>query len=130
MPIRRAGGLLEESLTHSIIGGFFEVYSELGYGFLESVYLAALERELRSRGHSVSRELSVRVIYKGEEIAWQRLDMVVDDKVVIEVKASDQLPRTSERQLFNYLKSTKLEVGLLLLFGPKPFVKRVYSATN
>ena len=130
MVIRRAGGLSEEPLTHSIIGAFYEVYSELGFGYLESVYLAALERELRDRGHAVAREYSVRVFYKGEEIAWQRLDLVVEGRIVVEVKATALLPPVTERQLFNYLRGSRMEVGLILHFGYKPFVKRVFAGSR
>lgn len=112
--------LLEEELSRSVIGAFFEVYNTLGFGFLEHVYTAALERELRNRNHEVAREVGVRIMYKGEHLASQRLDMIVDDRLVIEVKSSQQLPPVALRQLFNYLKSTNLEVGLLLHFGPEP----------
>jgi GxxExxY protein len=127
MVIRRIGGLVEEALTHSIIGGFYEVYTELGFGYLESVYAAALERELRRRGHEVAREYAIRISYKGEEIAWHRLDMVVEGRVVIEVKSSALLPPVTERQLYNYLRGSRIPVGLILHFGWKPFVKRVYA---
>lgn len=126
MVIRRVGGLSEEPLTHSIIGAFYEVYTELGFGYLESVYLAALERELRDRGHMVAREYSVRVFFKGQEVAWQRLDLVVEGRIVVEVKASALLPPLTERQLYNYLRGSRLQVGLILHFGYKPFVKRVF----
>ena len=76
-------GLLEEPLTRSIIGAFFEVYNTLGFGFLERLYVLALERELRQRGHYVEREFRVRGIYKGELLGIQRLDLVVDHKVVL-----------------------------------------------
>src|SRR5262245_29448980 len=78
----------------------------------------ALERELRTRGHQVAREVSVPVFYKGEELSKERLDMVVDEKLVVEVKATLDLHKSARAQLFNYLKATKLEVGLLLHFGP------------
>jgi GxxExxY protein len=112
-------GLLEETLTRSVIGAFYEVYNNLGYGFLEHLYVMALERELLARGHRVAREVWVRVVYKGEELGIQRIDMIVDDKVVIETKASSKLPDYAARQLFNYLRATNLEVGILLHFGPK-----------
>jgi GxxExxY protein len=70
--------LLEEPLTRSIIGAFFEVYNTLGFGFLERLYVVALERELRQRGHYVEREFRVRIIYKEELLGIQRLDLVVD----------------------------------------------------
>ena len=110
--------LLEEHLTGSIIGAFFEVYNTLGFGFLERLYVLALERELRQRGHYVEREFRVRIIYKGELLGIQRLDLVVDHKVVIEVKANYELHKADRRQLFNYLRASDLEVGLLLHFGP------------
>jgi GxxExxY protein len=81
------------------------------------VYTNALEVELRGRGHDVAREFSVGVQYGGIEVAHQRLDMVVDDKLVVEIKASENLHADATRQLFNYLRATRLEVGLLLHFG-------------
>lgn len=82
--------MLEPELTHSIIGAFYEVYKELGYGFVESVYAAAMERELRSRDHRVAREVSVRIHYNGSILARQRLDFVVDDRVVVELESGAQ----------------------------------------
>jgi GxxExxY protein len=67
--------LLEEALTHSIIGAFYAVYNTLGFGFLEHIYVMALERELIARGHRVSREMGVLVMYKGAELGYQRLDI-------------------------------------------------------
>jgi len=117
--------LLHERLTHSVIAAFYEVYNSLGCGFLESLYMTALERELRTRGHDVSRELSVRVRYKGEDLGSQRLDMVVDDVLVIEAKSTHVLHPSAIRQLYNYLRATNLELGLLLHFGPRPQFYRV-----
>ena len=119
--------LLEEELTHSVIGAFFEVYNNLGFGYLEHVYVMALERELRARGHRVAREMCVWVYYKGEELTQHRLDMVVDDKLVVEVKSTFQLHKITPRQVYNYLKSTRLEVGLLLHFGPDPAFYRLIA---
>jgi len=130
MTIRRLGGLAEETRTRSIISAFFDVYNTLGYGFLESVYIAALEFELSQRGHAVGREVSIRVIYKGREIAWQRVGMLVDNAVILEVKATPRLAPNSSRQLYNYLRATRLEVGLLLHFGPKPRFFRLFSRNN
>ena len=110
--------LIEETLTRSIIGGFFEVYNTLGFGFLENVYKIALQRELGARGHGVAREVAVPVMYKGEEISRQRLGMIVDGKIVVETKSSYDLHKGARRQLFNYLKATNMEIGLLLHFGP------------
>ena len=119
--------LLAERTTHSIIGAFYEVYNTLGYGFLEHVYVLALELELRARGHRVAREVGVTVRYKGTELAQQRMDMVVDDVVVVEVKATEVLPPTAKRQAINYLKGTRLQVGLILHFGPEPGFHRAIS---
>jgi GxxExxY protein len=118
-----------EDLTHSIIGAFYEVYNTLGFGFLELTYAMALERELLGRGHRVAREFPVVVRYKGLELAYHRLDMVVDDRVVVEIKSSMKLAPQANRQLYNYLKATNLEVGLLLHFGPDEarFYRQVYS---
>jgi GxxExxY protein len=112
--------LLEERLTRSVIGAFFEVYNALGFGFLEHIYVMALERELIARGHRVAREVSIHVTYKGHVVAVQRIDMIVDEKVVVETKSSVELPKPAQRQLFNYLRATRLEVGLLLHFGLEP----------
>ncbi len=117
--------LIEERLTQSIIGAFYSVYRTLGFGFLEHVYVMALERELRERGHHVAREVSVEVMYKGEELCTQRLDMIVDEKVVVETKATYELHPAAQRQLYNYLRATKLEVGLLFHFGREPYFYRL-----
>jgi len=121
----RRHSLLLEELIYSIIGAFFEAYNTLGYGFLEHLYLKALERELLARGHKVAREVWVTVMYKGGELGKQRLDMVVDDCIVIEIKSTHELPRNATRQLFNYLRATNLTAGMLLHFGPEPKFFRV-----
>lgn len=112
------GPILEEKLTESIIGAFYEVHTTLGFGFLERIYKMALERELRARGHHVAREVTVRVVYKGEELANQRLDMIVDGRVIVETKSTVTINEAFRRQVRNYLKATNIEVGLLLHFGP------------
>jgi GxxExxY protein len=123
-------GLVEEALTHSVIGAFFEVYNTLGFGFLEHIYVTALERELISRGHRVAREVSIRVRYKGEDLGQQRIDMLVDDKLVVETKSTYELHKAAPRQVFNYLRATNLEVGLLLHFGPEPSFFRLISSNK
>jgi len=109
--------LIEGALTSAIIGAFYDVYNTLDFGFLEHVYKNALEKELRARGHRVEREVRVVIYYKGEPIAVQVIDMLVDAKVVIEVKSSADHRPAWGRQLQNYLRATDLEVGLLLHFG-------------
>lgn len=118
------GELVDKDLTGSIIGAFYEVYNTLGFGFLEHIYVMALERELIARGHHVARQVSVRVMYKGDLLSNQRLDMVVDGKVIVETKSTQDLHRLARRQVYNYLKATNLEVGLLLHFGPVASIYR------
>lgn len=116
--------LLERERVGSIVGAFFAVYNYYGYGLAEGVYSGALELELVDRGHTVVRELAVDVMYKGRHVKWQRLDMVVDSRIIVENKATEKLPPFAERQLLSYLRATQFEVGVLLHFGPTPTFKR------
>ncbi len=113
-----------EELTDRIIAGFYQVYNVLGWGFLESVYHRALMHELRKRGMSVESEAKINVYYDGQEVGSYFADLVVENAVIIELKAVEQFTPGHEAQLLNYLKSTSIEVGLLLNFGPKPQIKR------
>jgi GxxExxY protein len=119
------GELIEDRLTESIIGAFYEVYNTLGFGLLENLYAVALARELRARGHKVAREVWVEISYKGALIGRQRLDLIVDDRVVVETKSTLELSPVAVRQCHSYLKASRLEVGLVLHFGPKPGLRRV-----
>jgi GxxExxY protein len=119
--------LIEEPLTDSVIGAFYEVYNTLGFGFRELVYVLALEQELISRGHRVAREVWIPVLYKGRELCRQRVDMIADEKLVIETKSGLDLPKTGTRQLLNYLRATKLKIGLLLHFGAEPKFYRLVN---
>jgi GxxExxY protein len=110
--------LLGRRTTAAIIGAFYEVYNRLGFGFLENVYALALERELVERGHTVEREVIITISYKGKPLTTQRLDMVVDHKVVVENKSTTVLPAFARRQTHSYLKGSTLAVGLMLHFGP------------
>lgn len=112
------GKLIGEDLTRSVIGGFYEVHNTMGYGFVESIYANALTRELVARGHAVEREFAVPVFCKGESVGIQRLDMVVDKTLILELKSSENLNKEAPRQLLSYLKATRLELGLLLHFSP------------
>jgi GxxExxY protein len=117
--------LVDEELSGSVIGALFAVHGKLGFGFREHVYAAALEIELLKRGHTVAREFSAVVRYDGIEIARERLDMVVNEKLVLEIKSTERLHRDAKRQLYNYLRATDLEIGLLLHFGRSANVYRV-----
>lgn len=111
--------LIEEKLTQSVIGAFFEVYNTLGFGFFESVYATALEHELVKRGHRVAREVSFQVAYRGRVLGIQRVDMIVDEKLIVETKSTNELQNAAARQVYSYLRASNLKVGLLFHFGPE-----------
>jgi GxxExxY protein len=122
------GELHHEELSRSIIGAFYEVYNELDYGFREHIYVNALEKALIRREHVVTREMGTVVWCKNENVGTQRLDLVVDDKIIVEVKATLVLHQSAMRQLTSYLKGTAFEVGLLLHFGEEPkFYRRILT---
>jgi GxxExxY protein len=115
--MRSFAHLLEWETTGPIIGAFRTVHRTLGFGYREHIYSLALARELTASGHRVEREVGVMVYYRGEPLARQTFDMVVNDRVIVESKAMEFLPLGSTEQLFSYLCSTNIEVGLLLHFG-------------
>src|SRR4051812_18633978 len=119
-------GLVHSDLTGSILNSFFEVYRHLGPGLSESIYMNALEIDLVGKGHTVSREVDVPVYFKGARIGRQRLDMVIDDKVVVEGKSELILPAKTETRTEAYLRISKFEVGLILHFGLKPEFQRLF----
>jgi GxxExxY protein len=112
--------LLHRRITGHIIGLFFEVYNELGAGFLESVYVGALAIALEQSGLQHRREAALEVVFRGVPVGLFRADLVVEGKVVVEVKAGRTIDPAHESQLLNYLRASGLEVGLLLNFGPHP----------
>ncbi|QSB25735.1 GxxExxY protein [Flavobacterium sp. CLA17] len=116
--------LLHEELTDVIIKTFYEVYNELGYGFLEKVYLNSLYLELKSKGFKVEAQKKIEVYYKGIEVGEYYADLVVESLVILELKAADSIVPVFENQILNYLRGTNCEVGLLLNFGKKPEFKR------
>ena len=111
-------------LTRQIIGAFYQVYNTLGYGFSEKVYENSLALELQDLGLKPVQQQPIVVYYNGVEVGQYIADIVVNDTVLLELKATRQLTADHEAQLLNYLKATKMEVGLLLNFGPKAEVKR------
>jgi len=116
-----------ENTTRIIIGAFYETYNALGPGFLEKVYEKALMIELKERGLRVHSQCPVVVHYKGQCVGDYIADIVVEDKVICEIKAVRELHPEHEAQLLNYLKATRMKVGLLLNFGPKPeIMRRIY----
>ena len=118
--------LLHGDITASIIDSFFEVHKELGFGFPEYIYTRALELLLIAKGHKVEREVAVMVYFRGEPLAYERMDMLVDGAVVIENKAREPLDPDAQGQLFASLAATNLEVVLVLHFGKKARFYRVF----
>ena len=111
---------VEPDRTRAIIGGFYAVYSELGFGFLESIYARALQQVLTERGMHVDREFPAPVFFRGQRLGVHRVDMLVDRRIIVEIKSAEFLAPTAKRQLRNYLTALNLNVGLILHFGPKP----------
>lgn len=112
-------------LTQSIIGTFYEVYNELGHGFLESVYENSLAIALREKGFEVSQQIAIPVWFRGIQVGDFDADLMVNKLVLLELKAMRAIDSAHIAQLLNYLKATEIEIGLLLNFGPKPEFKRV-----
>jgi len=106
-----------ENITEAIIGSAFEVYNILGYGFLEKVYQRALQVELLRRGHSTEIEHSIKVKFKGVIVGEYEADLLVDEKVIVELKVAKGYNSKDEPQLLNELKATEIKVGLLINFG-------------
>jgi GxxExxY protein len=119
-----------EELTRRIIGVFFEVYNELGFGFLESVYREAMAIALRSVGLWVDKEFALEARFRGRVIGKFRVDLLVNGSVLIELKATRSLEPCHEAQALNYLRAGVLEVALLLNFGPRAQIKRLVFANN
>jgi len=111
-------------ITDKIIKAFYNVYNKLGYGFLEKVYEHAMLIELPKFGLSCQNQFPIKVYYDNKAIGDYFADIIVNDVVIVELKAAESLCSEHECQLINYLKATELEVGLLLNFGKEPHFKR------
>ena len=109
--------LVAHETTRVVLGAFFYVYNNLGHGFLESVYHRALGNTLERVGCAVEREAELRVYFEGLEVGVFRADLIVNRRVIVEVKAVDRLAGAHEAQLINYLRAADLPVGLLLNFA-------------
>ncbi|NHZ72784.1 MAG: GxxExxY protein [Aquificales bacterium] len=119
-----------QDLTKQIIAAFYIVYNRLGYGFLERVYENAMVIELQTMGLKVKQQTPIKVRYRGQIVGEYFADLIVEDKVIVELKAVLNLLPSHEAQLLNYLKATPYEVGLLLNFGPSPTKKRKIFDNN
>ena len=122
--------IIEKDLSSLIIAAFYEVYNALGFGFLESIYTKALEIALRRRGLFVEREVACEIYFMGEKVGVHRADILVERRIIVEVKASQVLADFSKRQLLNYVTAFGLRLGILLHFGPKPSFHRVLAAVK
>lgn len=118
-------GFKHGEITQKIIGVFYEVYNELGHGFLESVYEKSLEVALNSMSIKVRRQIEIPVSFRGQRVGNFTADMLVENCVLLELKAARSLDTSHTAQLLNYLRATEIEVGLLLNFGLKPEFKRL-----
>jgi len=117
--------LLEAARTDKVIGSFYSVYNSMGYGFLESVYSKAMVVEMMRRQLKFECEKALDVWYYGGNVGHFRPDFIVEEKVIVEIKASELLTNAHLNQLLNYLRASSIEVGLLLHFGPKPRFHRI-----
>jgi GxxExxY protein len=114
-----------DELTRQVIGCFFTTYNELGFGLPESMYSAALEILFREIGLEARREHGFDVMFRNTRIGTYRLDYLVENTLVLELKAGHQLPPGSRAQLLTYLRASKRRLGLLLFYGPSPELERV-----
>ena len=122
--------LKHKELTDGILKTFYEVYNELGYGFLEKVYQNSMYIELKNKGYQVEAQNKIKVYYKGTEVGEYYADLIVENLVILELKAVDYIVKDFENQILNYLRSTECEVDLLLNFGKKPEFRRKIFENN
>lgn len=116
--------LKQSDKTGAVLAAFYEVYNQLGYGFIENVYQNALYKELQRRNIPCVVHPKITVYYKEDAVGYYKADIIVYDSVILELKAVSHLTEAHEIQLVNYLRATDIEVGLLLNFGPHPEFKR------
>ena len=116
--------VIDNKLTEKIIKAFYDVYNTLGYGFLEKVYENALKLELEKMFLKIKSQVPIKVHYRGEVVGEYFADLLVEDKVIMELKTTEKIRQEHEMQLFHYLKATQIELGLLLNFGTTPEIRR------
>ena len=122
--------MLYEDITSEIIKIFYKVNNTLGYGFLEKVYENAIILELKKTGIKIKQQENIKVFYEGEEVGNYYADIIVEDKIILELKCCENLRDEHRNQLINYLKATNMKVGLLLNFGKNSEFKRVIFSKN
>jgi GxxExxY protein len=122
--------MLHGDVTELIIKAFFKVYNTLGYGFLEKVYENAMRIELSKMGLNVLQQKNIKVFYEADQVGDYFADLLVNDLIIVELKAAESICEEHEAQLLNYLKATDIEVGLLLNFGKEPKFKRKFFTND
>jgi len=129
MPTEPDALLMETDGTRTVIGAFYDTYNELGPGFPEFITRKALAIVLREKGLHVEEERPIPVSFHGHHLALFKVDLLVDKKLIVEVKVSQEIERFHQAQLLHYLKATNIGVGLLVNFGRRPEFKRVVYQT-
>ena len=123
--------MTENDITYEIRGAIYDVYKALGPGLLESVYEEALVFELEQRGLSVERQKQVPIIYKGNVLKTElRLDLLVEDKVIVELKSVEEMKKVFNKQLLTYLRLLDKKVGLLVNFNTENILQSIYRVIN
>jgi GxxExxY protein len=122
---RERPAIIEKDLSYLTVGCGLQTWKELGYGYLESIYSRGLEILLTEAGLLVEREVPVDIVFRGRVIGKHRLDMLVERRIILEIKSTERVAGVAKKQLRSYLKATKLELGLVMHFGPTFNTERV-----
>ena len=120
----KTNNYLHSDLSGKVLQAFYKVYNTLGFGFLEKVYENAMKVELNKMGINCQQQYPIDVFYEGKKVGSYFADLLIDNKLIVELKSVEKLASEHEAQLVNYLRATELEVGLLLNFGKNPTQKR------
>lgn len=122
--------LLHKEISKPILKVFYDVYNQLGYGFLEKVYQNAMYFELKSQGYKVEAQKQIEVYFRNQLVGEFYADLLIEDAIIVELKACEHLVNSHIAQLMNYLKATQIEIGLVLNFGETPEFKRLVYTNN
>ena len=131
MVTQKSAGMTENDITYQIRGAIYDVYKALGPGLLESVYEEALVFELEQRGLKVERQKQVPIVYKGNVLKSElRLDLLVEDKVIVELKSVEEMKKVFSKQLLTYLRLLGKKLGLLVNFNTENILQSIYRIIN
>ena len=119
--------IVEKELSYAIVSGMYVVHGELGFGFVEPIYARSLQKVLTRHGLHVEREVSLPVMFQGEQVGYHRVDMLINDRIVVEIKSTERVADAAFRQLRSYVAAMKVDLGILLHFGPSAKFYRVLS---